>query len=147
MKFQATIQLNGKTATGIPVPAQVVEGLGSGRRPPVRVTIKGYSYRSTVAPMRGEFLLPVSAAVRERAGVAAGDQVEVELELDTERREVTVPADLAQALDRDPAARRAFDALSYSAQQRVVIPIESAGTAETRSRRVEKAVGDLRGAG
>src|SRR5690348_4623684 len=116
MRFPATILLGGKTATGVRVPAAVVEGLGPSRRPAVRVTINGHTYRSTVAGMRGEFMLPVSAEVRERAGVAAGDHVDVHIELDTEPREVSVPADLAEALDRDAVVRRAFDAVSYSAR-------------------------------
>jgi hypothetical protein len=145
VKFTATVQLNGRTATGIQVPAEVVEGLGPSRRPAVRVTINGHAYRSTVAPMRGEFLLPVSAEVRERASVAAGDRVEVHIELDTEPREVTVPADLADAIAGDAVATRAFEALSYSARQRVVLPVEAARTADTRARRVAKAVTDLNG--
>jgi hypothetical protein len=144
MRFAATILLGGRTATGIQVLTEVVEGLGPSRRPAVRVTINGYTYRSTVASMNGAFMLPVSAEVRERAGVAAGDQVDVQLELDTEPGEVSVPADLAVALDGDPAVRRAFDALSYSARQRIVVPIAAAKTADTRQRRIAKAISDLR---
>lgn len=144
MRFRGIIQLSGKTATGIQVPAEVVEKLGSGKRPPVRVTINGYTYRSTVAPMGGEFMLPVSAEVRESAGVAAGDEVDVDIELDTERREVTVPPDFMEALDRDEDAKRFFDGLSYSNKQRVVLSIEGAKTAETRLRRIDKAMSDLR---
>ena len=76
MRFRAIIQLSGKTSTGISVPSEVVEGLGSGKRPAVRVTLNGYIYRSTVAPMGGEFLIPISAENRERAGVKAGDEVD-----------------------------------------------------------------------
>ena len=144
MRFRASVQLSGKTATGIQVPTEVVEGLGPSRRPAVRVTINGYTYRSTVAPMRGAFMLPVSAEVREKAGVAAGDRLDVDVELDTEPREVTVPADFAEALDRDAVAGRAFEALSYSARQRFVISIEAARTADTRERRIAKAVSELR---
>ena len=144
MRFRGIIQLSGKTATGIQVPAEVVEKLGSGKRPPVRVTINGYTYRSTVAPMGGEFMLPVSAEVRERAGVAAGDEVDVDIELDTERREVTVSPDFMEALDRDEDAKRFFDGLSYSNKQLVVLSIEGAKTAETRLRRIDKAMSDLR---
>lgn len=144
MRFHATIQLSGKTATGIEVPTEVVEGLSPGsRRPAVHVTINGYTYRSTVAAMRGVFMLPVSADVRERAGVAAGDQVDVDVELDTAPREVSVPADLSAALDVAPIARQAFATLSYSGRQRIVLSVESARTADTRRRRVEKAVSDL----
>ncbi len=73
MIFQTVVELSGKTATGIRVPPEIVEALGSGKKPAVRVTINGYTYRSTVAVYGGEFLLPVSAEVRDRAGVAAGD--------------------------------------------------------------------------
>ena len=110
MRFRAIIQLSGKTSTGISVPSEVVEGLGSGKRPPVRVTINGHSYRSTVAPMGGEFLIPVSAENRERAGVKAGDEVEVDIELDTEPRELTVPPELTSArLDSSTAGAAHVD--------------------------------------
>jgi bifunctional DNA-binding transcriptional regulator/antitoxin component of YhaV-PrlF toxin-antitoxin module len=144
MRFRATILLGGKTATGVEVPAEVVAGLGQGKRPPVRVTINGYTYRSTVAVMGGQFMLPVSAEVRERAAVAAGDQVDVDVELDTEPREVIVPPDLAEALDADVDARRSFDKLSYSNKRRIVGSIEEAKSVETRRRRIAKAVGTLR---
>ena len=144
MRFRATILLAGKTATGIRVPAEVVAALGPSRRPAVRVTIEGHAYRSTVAPMGGEFLLPVSAEHREAAGVAAGDEVDVDLELDTEPRVLEVPADLSAALDGDAGARRRFDGLSYSKKQRFVLPVEQAKTAETRQRRIAKAVEALR---
>jgi hypothetical protein len=144
MKFRAIIELSGKTATGISVPAEVVEHLGSGKRPPVRVTLNGYTYRSTVAPMGGKFMLPVSAEVRGSAGVAAGEEVDVDIEPDTAPREVTVPPDFMEALDRDADAKRLFDGLSYSNKQRVVLSIEGAKTAETRLRRIDKALSDLR---
>ncbi len=144
MRFRGIIQLSGKTATGISVPAEIVERLGSGKRPPVRVTINGYTYRSTVAPMGGEFMLPVSAEVRESAGVAAGDEADVDIELDAEPREVTVPPDFMDVLDRDADAKQFFDRLSYSNKQRVVLSIEGAKTAETRLRRIAKAMSDLR---
>lgn len=144
MKFRAIIQLGGKTATGIRVPDEVVEGLGSGKRPRVHVTINGHTYRSSIALMGGEFMLPVSAEVREYGNVAAGDTVEVELALDTELRAVTVPADLANVLDGDAAARQFFDGLSYSNKRRVVLSIEGAKTAETRQKRLSKAISMLR---
>ncbi len=144
MKFRAIIELAGKTATGIEVPAAVVTRLGSSKKPAVRVTINGYTYRSTVASMGGRFMLPISAEVREAASVAAKDKVDVDVELDTAPREVTVPPDFAHALTRDPAAKRLFEGLSFSNKQRIVIAIESAKTPETRERRIAKAVGALR---
>jgi hypothetical protein len=143
MKFRAVIQLNGKTATGVEVPPEVVASLGSGKRPAVRVTIGGYTYRSSVAPMGGVFMLGISAEVRAAAGVAAGDEVDVDIELDTEPREVSMPPDFAEALAEDTEAQRFFDGLSYSNKRRVVLSIEEAKTAETRQRRIAKAVSTL----
>jgi hypothetical protein len=143
MKFRAIIQLSGKTATGIQVPAEVVAHLASSKRPPVRVTINGHTYRSTVAPMGGVFMLPISAENRMLANVGAGDEVEVEVEPDTQPREVSVPPDFLEALDRNAHARRFFDGLSTSSKQRLVLSIEGAKTAETRLRRIAKAVSSL----
>jgi len=144
MRFRAVILLGGKTATGIRVPREVVERLGPSKRPAVLVTVGSHTYRSTVAVMDGEFMLPVSAEVREHAGVAAGDEVDVELELDTAPREVTLPDDLARALADDREARRFYDGLSYSNQRRHVLAVEGAKTPETRERRIAKAVEMLR---
>ena len=144
MRFHSVVQLGGKTATGIPVPEEVVTSLGSSKRPPVRVTINGHTYRSTLASRGGQFMLPISAENRASAGVAAGDEVEVDIELDTEPREVTVPPDLAEALEREVDAKRYFEGLSYSQKQRHVLPIEQAKTAETRQRRIDKALSILR---
>jgi len=147
MRFHATIALHGKSATGIEVPADVMAALGQGKRPKVTVTINGYSYPSTVGVMGGVSLIPVSADVRAKAGVAAGDEVDIDLVPDAVPRTVEVPADLAAALASVPAARQAFDKLSYSGQQRYVLGIEQAKTAETRRRRVEKAVTELTAGG
>jgi hypothetical protein len=136
MIFRTTVELGGKTATGFEVPAEVVAELGSGRRPAVHVTINGHTYRSTVASMGGRFLVPLSAENRVGAGVAAGDEIEVGLELDTEPRQVSVPPDLAEALGRAPEAKKFFESLSYSRQRRYVLQVEGAKKAETRQRRV-----------
>jgi hypothetical protein len=144
MKFHATILTAGKTATGIRVPDKVVAALGSSKRPAVRVTLNGYTYRSSVASMGGKFMVGVSAEVRKNAGVAGGDAVDVDIELDTEPRVVKVPADFKQALDRDAKAKRFFDALAYSHKLRHVLAIEAAKAPETRARRIAKAVEMLR---
>jgi hypothetical protein len=144
MRFRTTILQSGKTATGIEVPPTVVTGLGSSKRPAVKVTMKGYTYRSTIATMDGKFMIGVSAKVREEAGVAGGDTVDVDVELDTEKREVGVPPDLAKAFTRNAAARKAFEGLSNSRKQRLTLPIENAKTDATRQRNVEKALTVLR---
>jgi hypothetical protein len=129
---------------GIRVADEVVARLGAGKRPAVRVTINGHTYRSTVASMGGLFMVGVSAENRAGAGVAAGNKVDVDIELDTAPREVTVPSDFANALQRDKAAKRTFDGLSYSNKQWHVLSIEGAKTAETRRRRIAKSIGMLR---
>ncbi len=143
MRFRAVVELGGKTATGIEVPAEVVAALGSSRRPAVQVTINGHTYGSTVAAMGGRFLLPVSAENRTAAGVAAGDEVDVELVLDAAPRSVTVPDDLQTALDAAPVAAQRFAALSYSNQRAHVLSVEGAKAAETRARRVTKVIDTL----
>jgi hypothetical protein len=144
VRFRTTILQSGKTATGIRVPPEVVERLGAGKRPPVTVTINGYTYRSTVAVMGGEFMVGVSAQHREGARVAGGDDVDVDLELDSAPREVTLPDDFASALAAEPAASRTFDGLSTSNKGWHVLSIDGAKTAETRQRRIAKSVAALR---
>ena len=144
MLFHATLILNGKTATGIQVPDAIVEQLGAGKRPPVRVTIGSYTYRTTIAPMGGQFWIPVSAENRAGAGINAGDALDVAIEIDTEPREVVVPEDLMAALDAEPAAKQAFEKLSYSNKRLHVLSVEDAKTPETRQRRVEKVITTLR---
>ena len=143
MLFKARIELGGKTATGIPVPEEVVLGLGRGKRAPVVVTIGGHSYRSTIAAYSGTYMLPLAAEHRAAAGVQAGQEVEVDVVVDDAPREVEVPEDLARALG-EGSARAEFDRLSYSNQRRIVLSIEGAKTAETRARRIGKAVAELR---
>lgn len=143
MKFRATVELNGKTATGIQVPPEVVESLQSGKRPAVQVTINNHAYRSTVASMDGKFMLPLSAENRKLAGVAAGDEVDIEVTLDTEPRELVIPPDFKGALDDDEDARHFFEGLSRSARLRIVLSIEGAKTTETRLRRITRAINDL----
>jgi hypothetical protein len=144
MRFHTTILQAGKTATGIRIPDEIVEALGAGRKPPIRVTINGYTYRSTVAVMGGDYMVGVNADNRAGAGVAGGDEVDVDIELDTAPREVSVPADLAAALDAEPAARRTFDALSYSNKSWHTLQVEGAKTDETRQRRIARSVEILR---
>jgi hypothetical protein len=144
MRFSTTIEQNGKTATGIRVPDEVVEALGSGKRPAVTVTINGYTYRNTIAVMGGVFMVGVSAEHRAGAGVAGGDEVDVDIALDTAPREVTVPDDFAAALDAEPKARATFDGLSYSNRSWHVLQVTGARTDETRQRRIGKSVDMLR---
>jgi hypothetical protein len=124
VRFHTQILQAGKTATGIQIPNEVVESLGSGKRPPVRVTINAQTYRSTVAVTGGKFTVGVSAENREKTGVAGGDEVDVEIELDAEPREVSVPADFAKALKGNAVAKKRFNGLSYSRKQGFVSGVE-----------------------
>jgi hypothetical protein len=144
MNFRTVVELGGKTATGMQVPDEVVADLGSSKRPAVVVTINGHSYRTTVASMGGRFLIPLSAENRAAAKVAAGDQVEVSIEPDAEPREVSVPADLADALAQDEDASRFFSALAHSHRKEWVRWVEEAKRPETRSSRISKTVESLR---
>jgi bifunctional DNA-binding transcriptional regulator/antitoxin component of YhaV-PrlF toxin-antitoxin module len=144
MRFSTTVLLGGKTATGLVVPEEVVEALGAGKKPPVTVMLGGHSYRSSIASRGGQYLIPLSAEHREAAGVAAGDRVDVDVELDTAPRQVEVPDDLAAALDADPALRQRFDGMSYSHQLQHVLAVNGAKTAETRARRVTAVVAAMR---
>jgi Bacteriocin-protection, YdeI or OmpD-Associated/Domain of unknown function (DUF1905) len=144
MRFRATIELNGRTATGIHVPDEVVEALGAGKRPAVQVTIGAHTYASTIASRGGRFLLPVSGENRELAGVAAGDVVDVDLVVDALPRELEIPGDFAQALAADAQAKTFFDGLSFSQRRWFVDGIEQAVKPETRQRRIDAAVSRLR---
>ena len=144
VRFRTTVQQNGKTALGFEVPPDAVEALGAGKRPPVTVTINGYTYRNTVAVMGGAYMIGVSSEHRGPAKVSGGEDVDVELALDTAPREVTVPPELQAALDADPAARATFDRLSYSNRSWHALQITGTNNPETRARRVEKSIAALR---
>jgi hypothetical protein len=85
VRFSAVLAATGGTTTGIPVPPEVIDQLGGGKRPAVKVTIGGYTYCTTIGVMKGQMLIPVSADRRKQAGIAAGDQIEVDLEPDGQR--------------------------------------------------------------
>ncbi len=144
MRIHTFVEQAGRSATGIVVPDAAVEALGAGKRPAVRVTVNGYTYRSSIAPMGGRYLIALSSEHRAAAGVKGGDQIEVGLELDTEPRTVDVPDDFAAALDANPPARQTFEKLSYSSKSWHVLQIEGAKTTETRERRIAKSIEALR---
>jgi hypothetical protein len=139
-KFKITLRkAEDMDAMGIEVPPAVVEGFGQGKRPKVTVTLKGYTYRSTVAVMGGKFMLPLAKEHRGKSGVKDGEKVEVTLELDAAPREVEVPKDLAAALKK-AGARAAFNAMAFTYRKEFVRSVEEAKAPETRARRIEKAV-------
>jgi hypothetical protein len=144
MKIRALLEQNGKTAVGFAVPEDVVLALGKGKRPPVRVAINGCTYRSTVAPLGGRYMIGVSAENRAAAGVAGGETHDIELELDDAPREVELPPDLAAALASEPVARATFDKLSPSNQGYHVSLVTGAKSDDTRRRRIEKSIAALR---
>jgi hypothetical protein len=144
MRFRSTLLQSGVSATGLPVPDDVVAGLGAGKAPKVAITINGHTWRTSIATVSGHSMIGVPETVRSITGVKGGDEVEADVVVDTAPRTVEVPPDLAAALDADPDARRTFDRLSYSNQRFWVEPIVAAKAPETRARRIEKAVATLR---
>ena len=144
VSFKATILQTGKTAMGFEIPPSAVEALGAGKRPPVTVTINGYTYRNTIAVMGGAYMIGVSSEHRGPAKVQAGDVVDVELAVDTAPREITVPPELQAALDADPAARATFDGLSYSNKSWHTLQVTGTNNPDTRARRIEKSIAALR---
>ena len=143
--FRTMLLSEGKTATGFKVPPEVVEVLGTGKRPAVTVTVNGYSYRSTVAPFAdGVFMIGVSAEHRAASGLRAGDDLDVTLALDTAPRVVEVPPELAAPLEADLTARAFFDGLSYSNKRVFTLSVEGTSNPETKARRVEKAMALMR---
>ena len=137
------LQEEGMNATGIQVPAEAIAALGTQKRPKVTVSLNGYTYRSTVAAYGDVFMLPLSAEHRQAAGVKAGDEVEVTIELDMAPRTVEVPEDLAAALAAKPGATASFDALSYTMRKEYVRQVEDAKALETRNRRIAGIVAKL----
>jgi hypothetical protein len=144
VRFRGLVELGGKTATGIRVPEDVVLSFGAGKRVKVKVAIGDYTYRSTVGPYGGAYMLPLSAEHRAGAGVNAGDEVDIDLELDAEPRVVEVPPDLAEALAADNVAGKFFQGLSYTQQRWFALRVTDAKRAETRARRVASSVEMLR---
>lgn len=137
--FETTVAATGNN-TGIVVPPSVIEQLDAGKRPAVLVNVNGYEYRNTVGVMGGKFMISISAATRTATGLKAGDPIRVTLTVADAPREVNVPADFASALAREPEAKAFFETLSNSVQRYHVDTINGAKTAETRQRRIEKAI-------
>jgi hypothetical protein len=144
LTFTAVLAARGPAAAVILDDEQVALVGEGAKRFPVAATINGFTWRTTVTRMRGEFLLGLSREVREGAGVQAGDSAEVTLVLDTAPREVEVPEALASALAGDPTAMAAFDALAYTHRKEYCRWIEEAKRPETRERRVGRALSMLR---
>ena len=143
LKFSTTLLQAGKTATGIKIPEEIIEKLGGGKKPLVKVTINNFTYRSAVAVMGGAYMVGVNAENREGANVKGGDKINVTIELDTEERIVEVPAEFQKQLSKNAAAKKMFDTLSNSKKKALIIPIANAKTDETRNRNIEKALKSL----
>jgi Bacteriocin-protection, YdeI or OmpD-Associated/Domain of unknown function (DUF1905) len=145
-----SVQLTTTLAARGPAAAVVLDDeqvaiIGEGaKRFPVLATVNGYSWRTTVTRMRGEFLLGLNREVRESAGVQPGDSVEVAIELDTAPREVEVPEALARGLAADPAATAVFEALAFTHRKEYARWVAGAKREDTRSRRVTQALQKLR---
>ena len=144
IRLTATLEPRGPAAAVVLDAVQVAAAGEGAKRFPVVATVNGYTWRTTVTRMRGEFLLGLNREVREGAGVNAGDSVEVEIGLDDAPRQIDVPESLAAALERDSLADAAFKALSYTHRKEYARWIEDAKRDETRQRRVQQALGMLR---
>ena len=140
--FTARLESGGEGGawTLVRIPDDVQQDLGASARIAVRGTINGYGFRSSIFPDGGARIMMVNRAMQQGAGAASGDTVRLVIEPDSLPRTVTVPADLARAFTRAPAAREKFDGLSYSHRKAYVEWIEEAKRLETRQRRVEKAI-------
>ena len=137
--FTVVLQRVQKTGTMFRVPFDL-EGAFGRARPPVKVTIRGHTWRTTPGVYDGVGYIVVNRAVKAATGVDAGDRVSVTMELDTELRRVTVPADLRAALAADPTAKSAFAKLSYTHKREYVEWVEEAKRPETRARRIAATV-------
>lgn len=145
LHFHTRLEARGPAAAIVLDDDQVAQ-LGEGaKRFPVQATVNDYSWRTSVARMRGEFLVGLNREVRDGAGVAAGDPVEVTLELDTEPREVEVPDELATALASDAEATARFEAMAFTHRKEYARWIADAKRADTRERRVRQALEMIRG--
>ena len=143
VRFETVVGAEGD-GTFIPVPLDVPAVFGRVRAP-VHVTLGGHRWRSTVMRYGDDYVLPLSRANREAAGVRAGDAVIVELSSDEEPRTAEVPDDLAAALDAAPGARAAFEARSFSHRREWVEWVTEAKRPETRQRRVRRVVEQVLG--
>ena len=143
LRFESRLESD-REACFIRVPPEVLTALGQGKRVPVKVTINGYTYRTTIAVYAGQYYVGVRREVREAAGVAAGDQLRVGLEYDAELRAVDLPEGLRSALQADPEAAAAFDKLSHTDKKELVQWVTGAKRPETQRRRMEQAMASLR---
>jgi len=143
LKFSTILLQAGKTATGIKIPEGIIEKLGGGKKPLVKVTINNFTYRSAVAVMGGVYMVGVNADNREGAKVKGGDKIDVTIELDTEERVAEVPSGFQKMLNKNAAAKKIFATLSYSKKKELVAPVANAKTDETRNRNIEKAMNIL----
>ena len=141
--FHTTLKKNDGTATGIEIPPEIIEALGAGKKPPVKVTMNGKTYQSTVAVMGGLYMVGVSAENRALTGVAGGEEVDVTIELDSQPRVYELPEDLAAALAAKAGATEAFHASAPSKRKEFVRQVNDAKTQETRERRIAKIVAEL----
>jgi Bacteriocin-protection, YdeI or OmpD-Associated/Domain of unknown function (DUF1905) len=144
IRFRARLQPRGPAAAVVLDDAQVAEVGEGARRFPVVATVNGYAWRTSVARMGGEFLVGLSREVRQGAGVQAGDEVDVTIELDSAPRDVEVPEALAAALAADPSAKAAFEGMAFTHRKEYARWVAEAKRDETRQRRVQQAVEMIR---
>lgn len=143
-KFMTTIiQAEGKNATGIQIPSDIIDALNSGKRPRVKIQLNGYTYQTTVAAYGDVFMIPLSAEHRTAANVQANDEVEVTLELDSAPRIIEVP-DYFEDILTEHGIKETFDALAPSKRKEFVRQVTSAKAEDTRQRRIDKIIEQLK---
>jgi hypothetical protein len=139
LKFKVKlVGQEGTSATGFYAPFDVQETFGTRARVPVRGTINGYPFRSSLMPMGGGYCIGVNKTMREGANVKAGDEVDVVLERDTEERTMEAPPELRKELAKNKKACEKWDGLAYTVKKEMALSITGAKQEETKKRRLAK---------
>lgn len=137
--FQTLLEKHDKSeATIITIPFDVEKVFGA-KRVPVKVSVNGAEYRSTVMRIGGKYMMAVPKVFRDAAGIKAGDEITVVMEKDTEKRTVKIPKDLANALEKANVQDK-FSKMSYTHQKEYVNAVNEAKKEETRKRRIENTI-------
>lgn len=140
-KLRFTIKLEGQpgsSVAGFRAPFDVVETFGTRARVPVRGTINGFAFRSSLMPMGGCHQMVVNKSLRAGAKAKAGDVVEIVLERDQEARTVDAPPELKKELAKSKKAQERWETLSFTHKKEMAVSLREARQEETKKRRLAK---------